>query len=132
MATFANHHAPFPDLQPGDTIAVRFGGVLSHYGIVTQRRTVISNSRKGGGVTEQSLSEFAAGRPIRLCESKPGLEAIAVEHRARRALGADYDLMASNCSHFTRWTHRRRPTALQTVSAVFGALKDLSNNRRRY
>ena len=39
--------------QPGDVVSIPFGGVLTHYGVVTARGTVISNSRKHDGVTEQ-------------------------------------------------------------------------------
>ncbi len=66
------------EFQPGDMVAIRFGMVLSHYGIVTQRGTVISNSRKNGGVVEQSLARFADGKPIRRCASREGLAAVAV------------------------------------------------------
>ena len=55
------------DFRAGDHVAVPFGIGLWHYGIVTSRGSVISNSRKHGGVTEQSLRQFANGRRIRLC-----------------------------------------------------------------
>ena len=119
------------DFAPGDMIAVRFAGVLFHYGIVTQRGTVISNSNRYGGVVEQTLAEFADGRPVRRCARRDGLDAIAVESRARRALGAPYSLTHSNCSHFTRWTYRRRPTFIQAASATFEAVKDLTRGPRR-
>ena len=122
----------FAHLEPGDKVAVRFAGALWHYGVVTHRRTVISNSRRGGGVTEESLEAFADGRPIRLCDRRSGLDALAVEHRARRALGADYDVVRSNCSHFTRWTYREIPTALQVASATFAAIGDIFRQKSRY
>ncbi len=119
------------DFQPGDMVAVRFAVALSHYGVITQRGTVISNSRKNGGVVEQSFEDFADGRSVRLCGRRDGLDAIAVESRARRAIGADYSVTHFNCSHFSRWTYRRKPTPLQVASATFEALKDLATNPRK-
>ncbi|MBR9833600.1 MAG: hypothetical protein GYB42_00030 [Alphaproteobacteria bacterium] len=118
------------EFQPGDMVAVRFGGILWHYGVVTSRGTVISNSRLKGGVIEESFAAFADGRPVRRCGRTDHLDAYAVERRARKAKGARYDLAASNCSHFTRWTYRRRPTALQVASATIAAFKDLAASRR--
>lgn len=122
-------HARY-DLAPGDMVAVRFAGVLSHYGVMTQRGTVITNSNRNNGVVEQTLAEFADGRPVRRCARRGGLDALAVEARARRAKGAPYSLTHSNCSHFARWTHRRRPTLMQAVSATFEAFRDMSRNTR--
>ena len=119
------------EFEPGDMVAVRFGIGLSHYGVVTQRGTVISNSRKNNGVVEQSFFEFADGRTVRLCGRREGLDALPVEARARKALGARYSLTHSNCSHFTRWTYRRQPTAMQIASATLSALRDLASNSRK-
>lgn len=120
--------------EPGDTIAIRFGPGLSHYGVVTHRGTVISNSRKHGGVVEQSLSAFANGRHVRLTDTRGGLGAVAAEARARKAIGARYSLLGGNCSQFARWTYRRKPTVLQKTSATMSALGDLAfgHKRRRF
>lgn len=120
--------------EPGDTIAIPFGIGLSHYGVVTSRGTVISNSMKHGGVVEQTLSAFANGKRVRLCESTDHFGAVASERRARKALGSSYSLTGSNCAHFARWTHRRKPTSLQVASATASALGDLvfGHKRRRY
>lgn len=113
------------EYQAGDTIAIPFGIGLWHYGIVTSRGTVISNSRKHGGVVEQSLSQFRNGKRIRLFDTADTLDAVAAETRARTALGSRYDLAASNCAHFARWSHRRKPTTLQVASATASAIGDL-------
>lgn len=118
----------------GDTIAIPFGIGLWHYGVVTSRGTVISNSRQHGGVVEQSLSQFRNGKRIRLCDTVDTLGAVAAETRARKALGARYDLARSNCAHFARWSHRRNPTTLQVASATASALGDLlfGSTRKKY
>lgn len=119
--------------EPGDVVAIPFGIGLSHYGLVTLRGTVISNCGRHGGVIEQSLSEFANGKRIRLCERTDHLSAVSAEARARRAIGSNYRLTESNCVHFTRWSHRQRPTSIQIASATLRALGDMMlGPKRRY
>ncbi len=119
------------DFEAGDVVAIPFGIGLSHYGIVTAQGTVISNSGKHGGVIEQSLSDFANGKRVRLCERTDTLSGIAAVSRARRAKGASYRLTESNCAHFTRWSHRQRPTTLQIASATARAFGDMVFGSRR-
>lgn len=111
--------------EPGDIVAIPFGIGLSHYGIVTASGTVISNSRKYGGVVEQSFPEFANGKRVRLCERTDVLEGTAAVARARRAKGRPYSLNESNCVHFTRWSHRQKPTSIQVASATVRSLVDM-------
>ncbi len=111
--------------EPGDVVAIPFGIGLSHYGIVTASGTVISNSRKHGGVIEQSFSEFSDGKRVRLCESVGGLEGVVAANRARRAKGKSYHLAESNCAHLSRWSHRQKPTSIQIASATARTLADM-------
>lgn len=133
ISRLTGRNLPYQDLRPGDVVSVPFGGVLSHYGVVTSRGTIISNSRKNGGVVEQSFADFEDRKSIRLHRRDNTLNSRQVEMRARRALGADYDLLGSNCIHFARHAHRKRATPLQVGKATFHALSDmLSGPRRRY
>ena len=115
----------------GDVVSIRFGGVLRHYGVVTSRGTVISNSRKHDGVVEQSLETFSAGRSIRLHDRYSELDGYHVELRARRHLGKDYDLFGSNCGHFVRHAHRRRPTPMQLAAATVRTVSDMLGGPKR-
>ena len=45
--------------QPGDVLAVRVHGIISHEGIVTEDGRLISNSRRLGSVQEESIRSFA-------------------------------------------------------------------------
>lgn len=117
------------DYRPGDVISIRFAGVLRHYGVVTQRGTVLSNSRLHGGVTEQSLAAFAAGRAVSRHRSVGSGDDLAVEARARRLTGRSYDLTGANCVHFVRHAHRRKPTPLQVGRALVHAAGDMLKRR---
>jgi hypothetical protein len=121
----------FP-FEAGDVVSVRFGVVLSHYGVVTSRGTIISNSRLHDGVIEQHPADFATGRQIRLHRRYSHLDGHLVEGRARRQLGRDYDLFGSNCGHLVRHAHRRKPTPMQIGAATVRALGDLLSSRRRH
>ncbi|MHA7900985.1 MAG: hypothetical protein ACX94B_14075 [Henriciella sp.] len=117
--------------EPGDVVAIPFGIGLSHYGIVTASGTVISNSRKHGGVVEQSFIAFSNGRRVRLCERVDGLDGVIAANRARRGKGKSYRLTESNCSHFSRWSHRQKPTSVQIASATVRTVADMVFGGRR-
>ncbi|MAB09668.1 lecithin retinol acyltransferase family protein [Hyphomonas sp.] len=115
----------------GDVVSIRFGGVLRHYGVVTGRGTVICNSRLHGGVVEQSLDAFSAGRDVRLHGRYSDLDGYHVEQRARRHLGKEYDLFGSNCGHFVRHAHRRKPTPMQVAAATVRTVGDMFGGPKR-
>ncbi|MEL7135710.1 MAG: hypothetical protein AAGK35_09145 [Pseudomonadota bacterium] len=117
--------------EPGDVVAIPFGIGLSHYGVVTAKGTVISNSRKHGGVIEQILSEFSNGRRIRLCERTDALGGAIAEMRARRRKGQSYHLTESNCAHLSRHSHRQKPTSIQIASATARTFADMLFGGRR-
>ena len=115
----------------GDVVSIRFGGVLRHYGVITTRGTVICNSRLHGGVVEQSLESFANGRSVRQHGRYSDLDGYHVELRARRHIGKDYDLFGSNCGHFVRHAHRRKPTPMQVAAATVRTVGDMLGGPKR-
>ena len=123
-----NSYAPF-DLPAGTIVSVPYARVLRHYGVVTARGTVISNSRKGGGVIEQSFTGFANGNKVRTHNGASDDHPHVTEARARRKLGRSYDLTGSNCIDLTRHTHRRRPTPWQVGRATIMAVRDMFRGR---
>jgi len=125
------HLGPHGHVSPGDVVSIRFAGVLRHYGVATTSGTVISNSSKHDGVTEQSLDGFADGRSIKVHRNGASDHPIAAEARARRSLGAPYRLAGSNCGDFVGHVHRRKPTVTQVGRATLMALGDLIGNSRR-
>ena len=106
-----------------------YARVLRHYGVVTARGTVISNSRKGGGVIEQSFGAFTNGTKVRTHNGASDDHPHVIEARARRKLGRSYDLTGSNCIDLTRHTHRRRPTPWQVGRATIMAVCDMFRGR---
>lgn len=129
MSDYDSYRYKLEDLPAGEIVSVRFGGVFSHYGVVTARGTVISNSRAGGGVTEQSLAAFRNGRALRRHGVSSQLHPFQIEARARRALGSSYDLTGANCIDFTRHTHRKTPTPWQVGRATLMAVQDMFSRR---
>lgn len=119
------------DFAPGDVISIPFGGVLRHYGVVTHRGTVITNSRLRGGVVEITLDEFEDGRSARRHRNNGPLHALEVEARARRALGSSYRLTEYNCIDLTQHSRKARPTPWQYGSAVLRTLGDMAGLTRR-
>ena len=119
------------DFEPGDVVAIPFGIGLSHYGIVTSSGTVISNSRRHGGVVEQSFADFSDGKRVRLCKRTDALSGSIAVSRARRAKGKRYCLTEANCAHRSRWSHRQKPTSVQIASATVRTLADMVFGAKR-
>ena len=118
------------DFEPGDIVSVRFAGVLRHYGVITLNGRVLSNSRKHGGVVEQSLDAFADGRPLRRHRGKSDLHYLEIEARARQAKRMSYSVTGTNCIDYVRRAHRKRPTTWQYGSATLKTLGDMFGRGR--
>ena len=116
--------------EPGDVVSVRFAGVLRHYGVVTLSGRVLSNCRDHGGVIEQSLTDFAAGRAIKRHRNTSGLHYLEIEARARRARRMSYRLTETNCIDYVRRSHRQRPTSWQYGAATLRTLSDMFGRGR--
>lgn len=118
------------DFSPGDIVSFRFGGVFRHYGVMTHRGTVITNSRSRGGVVEVPFAEFAEGNRLKRSRPSANADPLLVEARARRAIGSSYRLTAHNCIDLTRHTHKQRATPWQVCSATAMAVRDMFRKRR--
>ena len=118
------------DYESGDIVSVRFGGVLRHYGLVTMNGRVLSNSRKGGGVIEQSLEEFARGRRVKRHRNKSGMHYLEIEARARRTRSMSYSVTGTNCIDYVRRAHRKRPTPWQYGTATLKTIGDMFGRGR--
>jgi len=104
----------------GDIVQVTVYGVIAHEGIVTEHGRVISNSRRRGGVYEESLRDFSGGRKIiNKGPLKRALPLTALS-RARSRLGQSYDVVNDNCQHFVRWCYGLRPYSPQKRLALAG------------
>jgi len=119
------------DLRPGDVVSIPIGYGLRHYGVVTLAGAVISRSSRHGGVVTQTIEAFADGRRIRRHRAFSNRHVFEIEARARRHIGADYDLLQGNCVHHVRWVHGRQPTMIQRLAGTLEALGDMLGPARR-
>lgn len=103
---------------PGDVLVVRVRGVIHHEGIVTETGRVISNSRRRGGVFEESLRTFADGKSVDNRGSLSGLSSEAVLANARARIGRRYNPISYNCEHFVRDCYGLRPHSPQKKLAL--------------
>src|SRR5688572_27604561 len=100
--------------SPGSTVAVRIGFV-NHVGIVSDRLgddgcpQVISNSKRRRCVVEETWSSFADGRTVALQEHHAGIEGRLRVQRARRLIGARWNLLSFNCEHLVEYAAGREP-----------------------
>lgn len=106
----------------GDVLRVRVNGVILHEGIVTEHGRVISNSRRRGGVFEESARTFASGHNIINVGRLSSLPAEQVLARARARIGRPYDLVSYNCQHFVRDCYGLAPASHQKRLAVGAGL----------
>jgi len=102
---------------PGAVVAVS-PLIATHFGIATDRGTVIANSKRKHCVCEETVEEFSGGWPIRVVGYLGNLGAAEVLNRARSLLGRPYDLLGFNCEHFVRQTHGLKPKSSQIRTAL--------------
>lgn len=111
--------------QPGDILRVfRLTKMVNHYGIITNRGTVIDLTLKG--VCERSFDDFArSGKVICINPEDDVTERRIILNRAysvlKRKLKVPYHLFKQNCEHFVTWCKTGKPVSHQvTFVAVTG------------
>ena len=102
----------------GDVISVRVSALIVHEGIMTEHGRVISNSRRRGGVYEESVRAFAEGRKVRNRGALSGVNPNMVLARARSMIGRGYDPVNFNCEHFVRTCYGKSPHSPQKRLAI--------------
>lgn len=103
--------------SPGDIVSVRVGAVR-HEGIMTEHGRVISNSRRSGGVFEESLRSFAVGRRIKNHGQLRPADPKLVLAKARSQIGRAYHPYTFNCEHFVRNCYGKDPYSPQKRGAL--------------
>jgi len=94
--------------QPGDVVSVRTRSGIRHEGIMTETGRVISNSRRRGGVYEESFRSFADGGKVINHGPRNRLDSDIVLARARARSGKNYNPYSYNCEHFVREVYGER------------------------
>ena len=116
--------------REGDVVSVRVNGVIKHVGIMTEDGRVISNSRRRGGVYEESFRAFANGGKVTNHGPRANMCSKKVMARARARKGHRYNPYDYNCEHFVHESYgepRHSPQkkialGLVAVVALFIAL----------
>jgi hypothetical protein len=112
-------------ITPGTVIgvpAVWEGFEVEHVGILTDlfvhnERTVVSSSKRRGGVVEETLVRFLDGRSGRVIGYLGTLPPRVVVARARAHIGREWSIL-DNCEHFVRRVHGLVPASPQLESAL--------------
>lgn len=107
--------------QPGDVLAVRVHGIISHEGIVTEDGRLISNSRRLGSVQEESIRTFGMGKKVINRGRLSGLSTERVLANARARIGWIYNPVSYNCEHFVRDSYGLKPHSPQKKLALGAA-----------
>jgi hypothetical protein len=100
--------------------------VYRHYGIVTERGMVISNSARRGGIAEETLEAFCNGKDWRIEPRPSALPWWQVLTRARQHIGRPYKLFGWNCESFVNdcfgLAPRSDQVAVTLLAAFIGAI----------
>ena len=98
-------------------------GFYNHVGLLGEarpyaERSVVSASWQQGKVVEESVSQFADGRVVRIVGYPGALPPWLVLMRARAMLNTPYRLLAWNCDHLVHHAHGLSPNSPQIRQAV--------------
>jgi|SRR5579871_770660 len=108
-------------LPPGSLISISTHLFYRHFGIVTERGTVISNSTRHRGAREETLAEFCDGKPWRLEPRPSDLTWWVVLARARQLMSKPYNLFTWNCESFVTSAYGLAPRSDQVAVSVLVA-----------
>lgn len=96
------------DLKIGDTVSVPLWGPTRHVGMIVEvgvlgQPTMIRSVNPGKGTpVEQTLAEFAEGKPVRHHKHQGPLNRKQTVTNARAVRQFDYNFLTNNCEHFCR------------------------------
>lgn len=108
--------------KPGDVVSVRVNGIR-HEGIITETGRIISNSRRRGGVYEESARTFAGGGKIKNHGPRKSMPPHVAIARARARIGRRYHPYSHNCEHLVREAYgEKRHSPQKRIAMGLGAL----------
>ena len=108
--------------NPGDVVRVTVNGFVQHEGIMTEHGRVISNSRRRGGVFEESTRDFAGGHKIQNIGRLSNLSSGTVIANARARIGRRYNAYSYNCQHFVRECYGQGASSPQKKLLISGGI----------
>ncbi len=110
---------------PGTLISVPTHLFFRHFGIVTARGTVISNSARHGGAREEFLAEFCNGNPCHVEPRPSDLPWWEVLDRANCLMTRPYNLVTWNCESFVMSCYGLPPRSNQLAVSLIVAVASL-------
>jgi hypothetical protein len=108
--------------QLGTLISIPTHVFYRHFGIVTARGTVISNSARHGGAREETFEQFCVGRNWRIEPSPSNLPYWAVLQRAAQLMDRPYNVLTWNCESFVKASYGLSPSSDQVIVSALLAL----------
>lgn len=123
MVTSSKPKLPTNWPTPGTTVSIPFFLFVTHSGIVSDRwhggkPTVISNSARAGGVTEESWDMFSDGLTPSVVDAPTNLNAIEIVRRARTKIGTSYQLLNWNCDSLVTFARGEKPYSVQLAGLI--------------
>ncbi|MEE4300627.1 MAG: lecithin retinol acyltransferase family protein [Pseudomonadales bacterium] len=106
--------------RPGDVVS-RPKGLVEHVGLVVDGGRVLHNI-PGRGEHVTSLSEFSAGRPVRIERSPPEERLMRLARAGHDGTGRDYHLLRNNCEHTVSRVSDGEPRSRQLLGWSLGAV----------
>lgn len=105
-------------ISAGTLISVPTHLMYRHFGIVTARGTVISNSIRSGSGREESFAEFSGGKIWRIEPRPSDMPWREVLARARTLMGRRYNLFTWNCECFVKSCYGLPPSSDQLALSL--------------
>ncbi|GAK32146.1 hypothetical protein JCM17846_03850 [Iodidimonas nitroreducens] len=103
----------------GEVVSAWFFPGYQHFGIVSERGTVIHASKRQEKVVESSVGEFSEGLPITRHGIDGNLPPYEIVQRARQRIGRPYRLFLQNCEHFVTEVCGVEPRSPQIKGLIF-------------
>lgn len=110
--------------RPGDVVS-RPKGLVDHVGLVVDGGHVLHNV-PGRGEHVTSMSEFAAGRPVRIERSPPDERLMRLARASHDGTGRGYDLLRNNCEHTVSRVRDGEARSQQLLGWSLGAVGALA------
>ena len=102
----------------GEVLVIYYKGVR-HYGIYSERGSVIHASKRWGKVVESSMSDFCGGRKVVDNYYPSSKRSIDVLAKARSLKGTKWNLFKFNCEQFVNLCYGNKHSKQLRIATLF-------------